>query len=99
MTVAALWRRSGLASWSERVTDVHGHADVYHFILAESVPDAVLAASLDHVRPHDPDLDGSVLVGTVCAPDQLVGIVAQLSLLGYTVLEIRRAPQARTATP
>ena len=62
----------------------------YHVLVAEPVPDEVLRAMFEEVRPLDPTIDGSVLVSSVCDQEQLVGVLSRLSLLGYTVLEVRR---------
>ena len=65
-------------------------AERYHVLVAEAVPDEVLRAMFEEVRPLDPTIDGSVLVSSVRDQEQLVGILSRLSLLGYTVLEVRR---------
>ncbi len=62
----------------------------YHLVVAEAVPEEVLCALFEGFRPLQPDVDGSVLVGSVCDQEQLVGVLSRLSLLGYTVVEVRR---------
>ena len=65
-------------------------AERYHVSVAEPVPEEVLRAMFEEVRALDPIVDGSVLVSSVCDQEQLVGVLSRLSLLGYTVLEVRR---------
>lgn len=61
----------------------------YHVLVAEAIPGEVLSAMFEELRPHQPEVDGSLLVGEICSQEQLAGIVARLALLGYTVLEVR----------
>lgn len=63
---------------------------VYHLHLGEQVPDELLDGLLDDLRRLQPERDGAVLVGAVRDPEELTGIMGRLSMLGFSVLEVRR---------
>jgi hypothetical protein len=65
----------------------------YHLHLAEDLPDEVLSALFGELRRLQPELDGAVLVGPARDPEELAGILARLSMLGFTVLEVRRVAE------
>jgi len=51
----------------------------------------MLSGLFGELRRLQPELDGAVLVGAARDPEELSGIIARLSMLGFTVLEVRRA--------
>jgi hypothetical protein len=65
----------------------------YHLHLAEDLSDEVLSALFGELRRLQPELDGAVLVGAARDPEELSGILARLSMLGFTVLEVRRVAE------
>jgi hypothetical protein len=65
----------------------------YYLHLAEDVPEDVLNGLFGELRRLQPERDGAVLVGAARDPEELVGIMARLSMLGFSVLEVRRAVQ------
>jgi hypothetical protein len=72
---------------------------IYHLHLAEDLPEGVLEGLFDDLRRLQPERDGAVLVGTARNPEELTGMVARLSLLGFTVLEVRRVAERRDPEP
>jgi hypothetical protein len=70
----------------------------YYIHLEEDVPEEVLSGLFGELRRLQPERDGAVLVGAARDPEELTGIMARLSLLGFTVLEVRRVDAAERPT-
>jgi hypothetical protein len=89
--------RGGGGSPSPRPPDAsHGASGgcrtcaTYHLHLAEDLSEELLSGLFTELRRLQPERDGAVLVGAARDPEELSGILARLSMLGFTVLEVRR---------